>query len=243
METKMTLNYEKVWEKMNSLESVTTRVCSAREILESAIDALENHKYAKAEALMYAANEFLEYYLNDFDEKFKGAWKETVVKIKQEEHSYLANDFLTQDRISNFPGEQESLQFNTVTGASVPSDWSDYWEDYDGGSYRAYENFNQFGVVRGGESEDVITFGTSDDDCMPPWGHSDLEYAMKHSKDDKVVKWQLPVEMDDETGEYIIQFPDDLLESAGLKENDTVEWVDNGDGSYLLTKPKEVVEF
>lgn len=52
---------------------------------------------------------------------------------------------------------------------------------------------------------------------------------------DKVVKWQLPVEADP-SGEYFVTFPDDLLEAANFKEGDTVEWVDQGDGSYLLRK-------
>jgi hypothetical protein len=53
---------------------------------------------------------------------------------------------------------------------------------------------------------------------------------------DKVVKWQLPVEIDGASGEYYVMFPDDLLEAANLKEGDQVEWVDRGDGSYLLRK-------
>ncbi len=54
-------------------------------------------------------------------------------------------------------------------------------------------------------------------------------------KEDKVVKWQLPVELDP-SGEYFVQFPDDLLEAAGLQEGDIVEWVNNLDGSYTLRK-------
>jgi hypothetical protein len=79
----MTLNYNRVWTTMNELEMVTSKISSAREILDSAIDALENHNGEKAETLMYAADEFLKYYLADFDAKFKDAWNETVVKIKQ----------------------------------------------------------------------------------------------------------------------------------------------------------------
>lgn len=79
----MTLDYHKVWKTMNELEMVTSKICSAREILNSAIAALENHKLEKAETLMYAADEFLQYYLEDFDRKFKDAWKETVVKHKE----------------------------------------------------------------------------------------------------------------------------------------------------------------
>jgi hypothetical protein len=56
----------------------------------------------------------------------------------------------------------------------------------------------------------------------------------------KVKKWVLPVEEveDGDTGkqDYFVTFPDDLLEAANLKEGDQVEWVDRGDGSYLLKK-------
>ena len=54
-------------------------------------------------------------------------------------------------------------------------------------------------------------------------------------KEDKVVKWSLPVEMDP-SGEYFVTFPDDLLEATDLKEGDQVEWIDRGDGSYLMKK-------
>jgi hypothetical protein len=58
-------------------------------------------------------------------------------------------------------------------------------------------------------------------------------------KEDKVVKWQLPVEVDGISGEYYVQFPDDLMEASGIKEDDFVEWIDRGDGSYLLKKVNE----
>ena len=56
------------------------------------------------------------------------------------------------------------------------------------------------------------------------------------SKQDKVVKWQLPVEVDGLTGDCFIQFPDDLLEAANLKEGDQVEWIDLKNGSFELRK-------
>ena len=184
----MTLNYQKIWNTMNDLEMVTCKVASAREILDSAVDRLQEHQYDKAETLMYAADEFLQYYLEEFDRKFKDAWTETVTKLKQQEI----------------------------------------------------------------------------DDCMPPWGHSDME-ALKYTDweldamcntaakrvgviaqevekivPDKVVKWQLPIEEEDDymTGEkeYFITFPEDLLEAADLKEGDEVEWVDRNDGSFLIRK-------
>jgi hypothetical protein len=52
---------------------------------------------------------------------------------------------------------------------------------------------------------------------------------------DKVKKWILPIEEID-CDECIINFPDDLLEAANLKEGDEVEWIDQGDGTYLMKK-------
>ncbi len=90
------------------------------------------------------------------------------------------------------------------------------------------------------------------DNGMRPWGHSDMEYLVANSnqytekelnamcdaaeKQDKVVKWQLPVEVDGVSGEYYIQFPDDLMEAANINENDLVEWIDRKDGSFELRK-------
>ena len=81
----------KVWEVMNELQMVTSKICSAREIIDNAIDAIQEHKSDKAELLMTAAYEYLEYYLKEFDEKFKDAWKETVVKQKKEENKITLN--------------------------------------------------------------------------------------------------------------------------------------------------------
>jgi len=57
-------------------------------------------------------------------------------------------------------------------------------------------------------------------------------------KEEKVKKWILPVQQSviDGTDDYYVNFPDDLLKAANLKEGDTVEWVNQGDGSYLLRK-------
>ena len=64
------------------------------------------------------------------------------------------------------------------------------------------------------------------------------DYVVK--KEDKVVKWQLPIEeckdSDTDETEYFVTFPYDLLEAANLKEGDTVEWIDRGDGSFELRK-------
>ena len=56
------------------------------------------------------------------------------------------------------------------------------------------------------------------------------------TKEDKVIKWRLNVQVDGLTGECYINLPDDLLEAANLNELDQIEWVDNGDGSALMRK-------
>jgi hypothetical protein len=48
--------------------------------------------------------------------------------------------------------------------------------------------------------------------------------------------WTLEVQEDPDTGDAILQFPEDLLATAGWQEGDTLEWKDLGDGSWSLTK-------
>ena len=166
----MTLNYDRVWKTLNELESVSSKICSAREILDSAIDALENHKLEKTETLLYAVDEYLQYYLEDFDRKFKDAWKETVTKVKQE-------------KADNFHSDIKALRYTD-------------------------------------EEMDAMCDNAA--------------------KQDKVIRWQLPVEEieNGDTGEqeYFITFPEDLLEAANLSPGEEVEWVDRNDGSFLLRK-------
>lgn len=80
------------------------------------------------------------------------------------------------------------------------------------------------------------------DDCMPPWGHSDME-ALQYTETelnamcdaaeakDKVVKWIIPVDDD-----YNITFPEDLLEQTGWKEGDTLQWIPQDDDSFIMKK-------
>ena len=141
------------------------------------------------------------------------------------DHIFGENSFLKQDRNSNFPKE------NTVCDKDDPSPeckgaWNDFWEEHH-------------------YPEEVK------DDCMPPWGHSDME-ALRYTEEEmnalcdattsakkgKVNKWILPIEADP-SGEYFVTFPDDLLEAADLKEGNQIDWIDQGDGSYLFKKVKE----
>jgi hypothetical protein len=107
--------------------------------------------------------------------------------------------------------------------------WTDFWEE------------NYYPEEYKKSKEPTV------EDIMPPWGHSDME-ALRYTeeelnamcdsaeKKDKVKKWVLPTEVDGLTGDVIVNLPDDLLESANLKEGDHVEWIDNGEGSYIMKK-------
>lgn len=66
--------------------------------------------------------------------------------------------------------------------------------------------------------------------------YTDEEMTAMCNQQDRVVKWVLPVEQFAGSDEYLVSFPDDLLEAANLKEGDQVEWIDRGDGSFELRK-------
>ena len=107
----MTLDYNKVWNTMNDLEMVSSKISNAREILDCAVDRLQEHQYDKAETLLYAADEFLQYYLEEFDRKFKDAWAETVTKVHQEEYSV------------------SSTCEKDDTSPECKSAWNSFWEE------------------------------------------------------------------------------------------------------------------
>jgi hypothetical protein len=81
----------------------------------------------------------------------------------------------------------------------------------------------------------------SSEECKTAWNDFwEENYYPEEYERCKVKKWILPVEevKDEDTDEdiYCVSFPDDLLEAANLKEGNLVEWVDQGDGSYLIKK-------
>ena len=88
--------------------------------------------------------------------------------------------------------------------------------------------------------DDYVKVCDKDDlspECRKSWNDFwEEHYYPEEHKKDKVVKWQLPVEVDGLTGECYVRFPDDLLEASNLKEGDTVEWIDNNDGSFTMRK-------
>jgi hypothetical protein len=114
----------------------------------------------------------------------------------------IANPTLTEDRISNFPGEQYTEEeLNAMCDRAASDDEKEKCREY---NLREAEYYDKRAQI-------------------------DADY-------DKVKKWVLPTEVDGLTGDVIVNLPDDLLEAANLKEGDQVEWIDNGEGSYIMKK-------
>jgi len=207
----MNSDSKKIWEVMNDLEMVTSKIISAREIIDSVAESIQKSDYDKAETLAMAAYEFLGYYLEEFDVKFKNAWNETVVNQKEENpcmppwgHSDLEYQIANNKKSLTCDKDDPSPE---CQGA-----WNSFWEE----NYYPEEH-----------SKHYYEYDRNDPNRSNPFK-------------DKVKKWVLPVEecKDADTDEinYFVSFPDDLLETADLKEGDLVEWVDKGDGTYLLRK-------
>ncbi len=213
----------KVWEVMNDLESVTSKICSAREIIDAAIDRIQEHEYDKAETMMSAAYEFLEYYLGEFDEKFKLAWQETVVKQKQEEND--AWDAVNKERkyYEGWNSQYTEEELNAMCDKAASDQEKEKCREY---NLREAEYYNKRAELDYSYSK-MIADG---------WTMTADGFWIKENKK----KWVLPVEeakdVDTDETDYFVSFPDDLLEAANLKEGDQVQWIDNGDGSYTITK-------
>ena len=126
------------------------------------------------------------------------------------------------------------------TSEECKKSWTSFWEDKP--SQEEYKGSTVSSVRYTEEELNAMCDKAASDEerekCRE-YNLREAEYYDKRAKldaeYDKIVKWQLPVEMHP-SGEYYVLFPDDLLEASNLKEGDQVEWVDQGNGSYLLRK-------
>ena len=143
-----------------------------------------------------------------------------------------------KDCISRASGLLELLSGHRPVKSDDSKKWDAWEEHYYPEEYKESVNLDK-------EIEEICKQGGYEWTPLPtqePQGKSEYYYDCdrndpnrKNPFKDKVVKWQLPIEVDP-SGEYFVSFPDDLLEAANLKEGDTVEWVEQSDGSYLLRK-------
>lgn len=131
----------------------------------------------------------------------------------------------------------------------------------------AYELLALLNCNGEGHISDAISRGNkihqAIDDCMRPWGHSDMEAlqytdeelnAMCVSAKEEVYLiskgyfkengfWMKPktscvvgVQVDGLSGDAIIPIPDEVADIVGWDLDDELEWIDNKDGSYTLRK-------
>ena len=70
------------------------------------------------------------------------------------------------------------------------------------------------------------------------WMNADGFWMPPQKEEDKVVKWSLPVE-EDEDGEYYITLTEDILQAVKLAPGDNIEWVDLTENTYLLRKSND----
>ena len=54
--------------------------------------------------------------------------------------------------------------------------------------------------------------------------------------DPRPTKWTLNVDYDSDDDTAFVSLPDDLIKSAGWELGDTLEWIDNKDGTYSIIK-------
>ena len=240
----MTVEYQKVWRTMNDLEMVTSKICSAREIIDAAIDRIQEHQYDKAEMMMSAAYEYLEYYLQEFDDKFKLAWQATV------------GDLRDGDKFQYTATGEKFVCDKDDPSPECKGAWNSFWEE----NYYPEES-QQYTEEELNAMCDKAASDEEKEKCRE-YNLREAEYYNKRAQLDAEIeairkaggyewtpevpkkKWILPVEeakdMDTDETEYFISLPQDLLETAKLKEGDEIRWVDQGDGTYMIcnmTKP------
>jgi hypothetical protein len=61
----------------------------------------------------------------------------------------------------------------------------------------------------------------------------DSEYIRMYGEDEK--SHIVPITSDDD-GELMVTFPDELMDSLNWKAGDVVEWIDSGNGEWVVRK-------
>jgi hypothetical protein len=131
---------------------------------------------------------------------------DVIKEVVTEEYHYYKN------------GASKTNELLSLLNGTVQFNLTDYNTTYFDDMNYCNNSLNDFGVGTS-LTEDKIEFHTD------PKGN-----------DVSIKKWVVPVEVDSPSGEYFVTLPDDLIEKVGWQENDTLDWVDNGDGSWTLKR-------
>jgi len=115
------------------------------------------------------------------------------------------------------------------TSEECKKSWNDFWvEDLHRTDYTD-EELNA--MCDKAEADEIARTLTHQEAIDSGWEMSGEGIWISPPKKDKVKSWIIPVDDD-----YNITFPEDLLEQTGWKEGDTLQWIDQGDGSFKMIK-------
>jgi hypothetical protein len=157
-------------------------------------------------------------------------------------------------------GQVENFLYDAMSSGATPQEIYDVIKGVVEDNYYTYkkcasEAYELLGLLNGnGKGHLSCDKDDSSPECKKSWNDfwedpnyddteliPDLQYtdeeldamcaAATSAKKGKVNKWVLPVDDD-----YNITFPEDLLEQTGWKEGDTLQWIDQGDGSFKMIK-------
>ena len=148
-------------------------------------------------------------------------------------------------------GQVENFLYDAMSSGATPQEIYNVIKSVVEDNYYTYkksasEAYELLGLLNGnGKGHLTCDKDNTSEECKKSWNsfwdnsqYTDEEIdAMCHSAEvkDKVKKWVLPVDDD-----YNITFPEDLLEQTGWKEGDTLQWIDKGDGSFIMKKDPKV---
>ena len=148
-------------------------------------------------------------------------------------------------------GQVENFLYDAMSSGATPQEIYNVIKSVVEDNYYTYkksasEAYELLGLLNGnGKGHLTCDKDNTSEECKKSWNsfwdnsqYTDEEIdAMCHSAEvkDKVKKWVLPVDDD-----YNITFPEDLLEQTGWKEGDTLQWIDQGDGSFIMKKDPKV---
>jgi len=56
-------------------------------------------------------------------------------------------------------------------------------------------------------------------------------------------RWTVTVEYDNESGDYVLPLNDEVLKGLDWQVGDTLEWINNHDGSWTLRKKQNILTY
>jgi hypothetical protein len=66
--------YKDVWNTMNELDMMTSKIGYIREMVETASEYMGKRDYTRAESLMDISSDYIKYFLDEYDRNFQLAW-------------------------------------------------------------------------------------------------------------------------------------------------------------------------